>query len=218
MMNVSEQPWRVQEGWSEVVGRVYQVFSPDGLVGKFLERKDADKCVLAFNAEEVMKRRGWWASKFVPFEGDACWCVDPMSLHMAGSFAKATTSALLKELANQFVKGYTDPFTPLVEADKWYRENIEATAAPAHTSPPSLPSPSKDDPMNAYKIVVLMGDKAVAEFKFKTDGDIQEFCHVLNLGKWPHGWHLNVIDDDLPDGRKVPTEEVTGPSLSSDRP
>jgi hypothetical protein len=66
---------------------------------------DAAFIALARNAFDVMLRRGWGAIRFK--DG---WC-------------PGYPVRMPNELAH---RRWDDPFTALTEADKWYRENIEA--------------------------------------------------------------------------------------------
>lgn len=71
-------------------------------------REDARFFALARNALDVMMRRGWH-----PMPDSEKWFVYgecSMILQAAGTHGP-----------------YPDPFTALVEADKWYRENVENT-------------------------------------------------------------------------------------------
>ncbi len=76
---------------------------------------DTEFIALARNAFDVMMRRGWYSYKdekgkwFVSFTG----YTGPQSLRVF-SFSE---------------DGFADPFTALVEADRWYRENIECKPA-----------------------------------------------------------------------------------------
>lgn len=70
---------------------------------------DADFCALARNAFDVMMRRGWNVYK----EMDG-WSIG--------------NDSFLRGM------GDCDPFTALVEADKWYAENIERKTASGITS------------------------------------------------------------------------------------
>lgn len=72
---------------------------------------DADFIALARNAIDVMMRRGWYAAlEREGFVNRNKWIVrEKTGMCVAGAGAVE----------------YPDPFTALVEADKWYRENIE---------------------------------------------------------------------------------------------
>jgi hypothetical protein len=76
---------------------------------------EAKFIALARNAFDVMMRRGWYAVT----RGDE-WTV-PFCLaeEDAGFPWKAYESVTGKEAS------WPDPFTALVEADRWYRENVE---------------------------------------------------------------------------------------------
>lgn len=63
---------------------------------------------LARRAREVMERRGWWPYK----AEDGRW-------YAGGRYAMSML------FGTDGAKGWEDPFVALVEADKWYRENVE---------------------------------------------------------------------------------------------
>ena len=74
-------------------------------------RVDLGFVALARNAFDVMMRRGWCA---IPWEGG--WTV----------WAKEFDNADWRE-GRVGVQVRSDPFTALVEADKWYKANVEKT-------------------------------------------------------------------------------------------
>lgn len=85
----------------------------DGVGGPFGNAADGEFCAMARTAFDVMMRRGWTAEKT-----PAGWMVDlwgSCGLLMSGTSAQAMT-----------IEG-NDPFTALVEADKWYTANVEKT-------------------------------------------------------------------------------------------
>jgi|ERR1700722_2014356 len=110
LSQLSPAPWRVEEGWSDIVGKVWQVFGPSGVVGKFLSEEDANQFVLARNALEVMMWRGWYAYPSNLMD-TVLWTVAGMPIAVEREFGKCQ---------------YRDPFTALVEAEKWYRNHIQA--------------------------------------------------------------------------------------------
>lgn len=74
-------------------------------VAIFLNEADCDAAALARNAFDVMMRRGWH-SRLLP-DGRG-WTVDVAQCRHYGD------------------KGmFADPFTALVEADRWYAANVE---------------------------------------------------------------------------------------------
>lgn len=97
-------------------------------VGDFTTKADADRaceCVnacaglddigfigLARNAFDVMMRRGWYP---VPFGKPVKWRVWHPNAGCRG----------FKGLPPFDLGPWGDPFTALVESDKWYRENVE---------------------------------------------------------------------------------------------
>lgn len=66
---------------------------------------------LARNAFDVMMRRGWGVERFIAPDGSFQWSVESNGVR---NIVGGTT-----------IWSNSDPFTALVEADKWYRENIE---------------------------------------------------------------------------------------------
>lgn len=70
-----------------------------------LGEEDCKFTELARNAFDVMMRRGWNPMRWP----NGRWCVEDGtgSQHSPGT------------------EGYPDPFTALVEADKWHKENVE---------------------------------------------------------------------------------------------
>lgn len=79
------------------------------------ERADLEFIALSRNAFDVMMRRGWTA---IPMRrGDELW----WSVRL-----KDGSDMDLKFIVNSPSRGlFSDPFTALVEADKWYRENAK---------------------------------------------------------------------------------------------
>ena len=78
------------------------------LDGGSLRQEDADFHQLARAAFDVMMRRHWQAELWLA-EGEV-WGVD---------------SAVAELPFELFEMRWPDPFTALVEADRWYRENVE---------------------------------------------------------------------------------------------
>lgn len=84
---------------------------------RFGNQADAEFIALARNAFDVMMRRGWGVASspqdklwFLHFQGDP-------------EFAWRDERQLRDWSASH---GAEDPFTALVEADRWYRQNVEA--------------------------------------------------------------------------------------------
>jgi hypothetical protein len=92
-----------------IPGDSYNPFPPD--------IADAEFIALARNAFDVMMRRGWWAIKDVQgkffVKGDC----------KGSKFGHQQTPHPCDDWGNPH--RLQDPFTSLVEADKWYRENVE---------------------------------------------------------------------------------------------
>ena len=112
-------PWEQDETWL-VHGRGENW--PDGSkrtvretpgFAKFNNRDDAFFCALARNAFDVMMRRGWGPK----LARDGTWFCDAFD----------DNSRQSKEFMDWvFSQSYADPFAAVVEADKWYKENVEA--------------------------------------------------------------------------------------------
>lgn len=77
---------------------------------------------LAREAFDVMMRRGWHAERY-----NDQWFVPAMMLHYM-------------EIKSVNVWFANDPFTALVNADRWYRENVEPNPPDTSTTKPSVPS------------------------------------------------------------------------------
>lgn len=77
---------------------------------------DAEFIALARNAFEVMTRRGWWAVKDIL---GTFFVKGPNK----GKFQHLDTPHPFDDWGNP--SRFPDPYTALVEADKWYRENVE---------------------------------------------------------------------------------------------
>lgn len=97
---------------------LYAVDDANGrAVAHFANVADAKQCVLARNALDVMMRRGWHAEHWsdgwgvdATFDGSVDyedWHKSPFALWLDA-------------------KRWPDSFTALVEADKWYKDNVEA--------------------------------------------------------------------------------------------
>ncbi len=80
--------------------------------------EDAAFCALARNAFDVMMRRGWYACRD-GFDGESFvgWivCSRPTKSHCPNVMGRHKGP----------ISSWPDPFTALVEADKWYQENVE---------------------------------------------------------------------------------------------
>jgi hypothetical protein len=77
---------------------------------------------LARNAFDVAMRRGWTVERISQMGGGFIWRITPHSANdevrlCGANAAKFKTYVLLQKA--------TDPFTALVEADRWYKENVE---------------------------------------------------------------------------------------------
>ncbi len=83
---------------------------------------DAEFIALARNAFDVMMRRGWHTERYSTLGGGFMWRI-PMSLANDMIRQHGANAAQFKQFAS--LAKWLDPFTALVEADKWYKENVE---------------------------------------------------------------------------------------------
>lgn len=103
---LSPAPWQVASGsWGN--GGCYSYVCNINHDTRADGETDREFITLARNAFDVMMRRGWTANWNV----DKSWGVQD-----------AWTARYPKGLGGQ---GWPDPFTALVEADRWYKENVE---------------------------------------------------------------------------------------------
>ena len=115
-------PWEAEEFDSDYgSGALYA--KPHGrFIGVMGENyTDAEFIALARNAFDVMMRRGWRVGKKPG-------CVDAFVVE---SWQQVEGKILWSPVWPGHVS--SDPFTALVEADKWYKENVEIT--PSQTPP-----------------------------------------------------------------------------------
>lgn len=98
----SESPWRVINGPPQRIS--------DAMLCRraFTNATDTEFMALARGAFDVMMRRKWEPEAWLA-EGDV-WGVD---------------SAVASLPAELYAMRWPDPFTALVEADRWYVENVE---------------------------------------------------------------------------------------------
>ncbi len=111
-MTEERKTWEVHDGGMDNYticevhedGTCQPLFEHCGPAGDFAS---GEWIIQAHAAYEVMMRRGWWAEpRFEKPRRWVVWSNDGMVLRTA-------------------LTGYDDPFTALVEADEWYRENVE---------------------------------------------------------------------------------------------
>lgn len=82
-------------------------------IGHFHEKADAEFYALARNAFDVMMRRGWCLRSE--------WSDHGTFIVNGWSVVGCRDDGIHKHLVT-----YPDPFTALIEADAWYKANIEA--------------------------------------------------------------------------------------------
>ncbi len=102
LSNLSASPWEALPLNSEQ----WIVQYPDGEDVSLLDETHAAFIAIARNAFDIMMRRGWYPYPFL----DGYWGID------------ARPASIPEELATQ---QWPDPYTAIVEADKWFRENVE---------------------------------------------------------------------------------------------
>jgi hypothetical protein len=113
-------PWKsIFHGFIDP-SKPWRVADADGdTVSLFVSETDANQCALARNAFDVMMRRGW-EFRTVPGLG---FCATSTTGHCVDEIWRIDGN---NPMPKRF---WPDPFTALVEADKWYRHNIEKVGA-----------------------------------------------------------------------------------------
>lgn len=108
LTNLTPAPWTAEGCEINGPTREMMVIYDEGGHGP----EDATFIALARNAFDVMLRRGWWASKDSPWvDPDNPWIVEGLEF--------------LFDYRDAPQRCWPDPFTALVEADQWYKENVE---------------------------------------------------------------------------------------------
>lgn len=90
------------------VAHFFQGTTPETKAQAF---RDAHSYALVRNAFDVMLRRGWYA----------------IPAHMVSAMRKGLWTVMGQDFPEPY-QYHPDPFTALVEADRWYRENVEAVS------------------------------------------------------------------------------------------
>lgn len=119
LMRLSPAPWEADGFGSDEHGWGFGVVCKDTKgQGDFLVRAaemskaDAEFCALARNAFDVMMRRGWWS---VPQKCGETW------------IAMNAFAVQIERGGNTGIYFVSpDPFTCLVEADRWFKEHVDA--------------------------------------------------------------------------------------------
>ena len=121
----SPAPWGVHDGGGG--GQVICAVRSDGMCQPIFKRirldsdtTDSINVILGRNALDVMMRRLWWPAHF-PFGWQVHWNKDDFN-------GKGADELLNWSMQQKF----THPFIALIEADKWYKENVEERG-PAHS-------------------------------------------------------------------------------------
>lgn len=117
-------PCRV-EVVDDVGGGHYAKIASTGsrFIGSFWQQADAEFYVLARNAFDVMMRREWFASSYQTRDGKAIgWRLDKQCVYDLKGNIGVIGWDFEKLIDSRF---FADPLTAIVEADKWYRENVE---------------------------------------------------------------------------------------------
>jgi hypothetical protein len=92
------------------------------VVAAFERQSDAEFAARARNAFDVMVRRGWYAERFSLLGGGFAWRI-PMDVANDMVRQHGANACDFKSWAS--LRKFDDPFAALVEADKWYRDNVE---------------------------------------------------------------------------------------------
>lgn len=118
---LSAAPWR-HNGFHTIISGDFRIAECDLDLSGVECEANADFIALARNAFEVMMRRGWTADKS-SVEGEG-WRVMMFGDHFA--FTEDGEAGTFRSDRITAIPHWPDPFTALVEADAWYRANVEA--------------------------------------------------------------------------------------------
>ena len=121
LTKLTPPPWTAREvwpGWFDLSGPNGRIFDCNEFDRHGEGAKDdALFCAMARNAFSVMTRRGWEVRN----QDDLGWCaVKQSGWPVDASWINNGNSPTLKRF-------WPDPFTAIVEADRWYKENVENT-------------------------------------------------------------------------------------------
>lgn len=123
LSKLSPAPWRIEgvEYKGEIDSYEVRCPNPDddplqNAVSSLTDKDNAELIALARNAFDVMMRRGWHVRRASTGE----WVV----YHPGDGRVGLSTMVGLEDEDGNLLHS-TDPFTALVEADLWYRENVE---------------------------------------------------------------------------------------------
>jgi len=116
LSKLTPAPWESVATWKVVGSETGEFILARGLKGiaNFAKEADGDFAALARNAFDVLMRRRWF-----PNCHNGKWRVESGVVRLEG---------WIGDVANPIEAN--DPFTALVEADKWYRENVEGKLCP----------------------------------------------------------------------------------------
>ena len=124
MNKLTPAPWFIGSDGS----RVYVLdnaitLDSEGRVASCFQTGDAEFIALARNAFDVMMRRGW----VLYMDGGGHW----IACERSDKEGIVHGPIIKRDGEVCWYDGlYSDPFTALVEADKWYRENVEVATTP----------------------------------------------------------------------------------------
>lgn len=85
------------------------------------KQTDAEFCALARNAFDVMLRRGWWAQRDC---GCDLWRISWNTEDCVNGRVKSFPWWKYEKQTGK-APAWPDPFTALIEADAWYKANVE---------------------------------------------------------------------------------------------
>lgn len=112
-------PWdsvRGQQAGSSPPAAYFLMRGPRVVVAKFKTEEDCDFAAMASKACEVMVRRGWTVKSWIPGSQDG---------KAKRRFGVVDENWFWIHGDDYWRQSRHDPFTALVEADKWYRDNVE---------------------------------------------------------------------------------------------
>jgi hypothetical protein len=124
-------PWHVRQ--SESSSKWILADANDEYIATFEIKEAAERCALARNAFDVMMRRGWSPEKYIDgwtatgTDREQIVVLSKWRRELCGWHRDEHGEAQWGPDGNKPAQ-FPDPFTALVEADKWLRENVEQSA------------------------------------------------------------------------------------------
>ena len=122
---LTPEPWVAAEGQVADATLDTRVAECSGMVDDETALANSEFIALARNAFAVMMRRGWHVERFSLMGGGFAWRIP---LNVANDMIRQQGANAAQFVRYADIAKWSDPFTALLEADRWYKENVEALA------------------------------------------------------------------------------------------